>query len=247
MSATGQDGQGEPSEQDAGTMVGRDDLAVRLADAARDLQGSSDPEQVMARIVATAVALVPGAEDATITIARGRRHVRSAAATGDRPRAFDALQDELGQGPCLDALYESRTVRVDDLPADGRWPELGARAPEIDVRSLLCLQLFVEGDALGALDCVSGQPNAFTDESEQVGLLLASHASVAVADAQQLGHLSAALAHRDVIGQAKGILMERFKITADEAFSVLAKVSQDSNRKLHQVAEELATTGALTR
>jgi GAF domain-containing protein len=226
-------------------MTAEKELARRLADAARDLHRPTDPQQVMDRVVLTAVALVPGAEEATITMAQGRRHVFSAATTGDRGRQLDALQAELGEGPCVTTLLEETTVRVDDMPAEERWPALAARAPEIGVRSLLCLQLFVHGDTLGALDLISTQPGAFTDESEQVGLLLAAHASVAVAGAQKIEHVSTALASRDVIGQAKGILMERFKITADQAFGVLAKVSQDSNRKLYAVAEELANTGAL--
>ncbi len=238
---------GKPSAQDTSTAEGLDDLAWRLADAARQLQDQSDSQQVMDQVVAMAVSMVHGAEDATISIARGRRHVSSAAATGDRPRKFDALQDEIGQGPCVDTLYEEQTVRVDDLANDERWPDLAARVADIGVASLLCLQLFVEGDNLGALNLMSGQTSAFTDESEQVGLLLAAHSSIAVAQAQKIEHVNLALVNRDVIGQAKGILMERFKITADQAFGLLAKVSQDTNRKVHQVAEDLTRTGALGR
>ena len=110
---------------------------------------------------------------------------------------------------------------------------------------MLCLQLFVHEDTLGALDLLAHEKAAFTDESEHIGLLLASHAAIAVADAQKLGHAAIALANRDIIGQAKGILMERFKITADQAFDVLAKVSQDTNRKVYAVAEDLTRTGTL--
>ena len=111
---------------------------------------------------------------------------------------------------------------------------------------MLCLQLFVHEDTLGALDLLAHQESAFTDDSEHIGLLLASHAAIAVADAQKLGHAAIALANRDIIGQAKGILMERFKITADQAFELLAKVSQDTNRKLSAIAEDLARTGTWT-
>ncbi|WP_138756873.1 GAF and ANTAR domain-containing protein [Modestobacter altitudinis] len=241
--STGRDG---PSAQDTGTFENSEDLARRLADAARELQDQSDPQQVMDQVVAMAVAMVPGAECAGISIGRKRRSVSSAAATSDRPRQFDALQDETGQGPCMDALYEQQTIRSDDVVNDERWPDLTARAADIGVASMLCLQLFVQGDNLGALNLFADQPCAFTDESEQVGLLLATHASVAVAQAQKVEHVNIALANRDVIGQAKGILMERFKITADQAFGLLARVSQDTNRKLHQVAEDLTRTGTLS-
>jgi hypothetical protein len=111
---------------------------------------------------------------------------------------------------------------------------------------MLCLQLFVHRDTLGALDLLAHAPSAFTDESEHVGLLLASHAAIAAADAHQFENVTSALVNRDVIGQANGILMERFTITSDQAFAVLAKVSQDTNRKLSVVAEELARTGWCT-
>src|SRR3954471_15162229 len=238
---------GQPSTQDTGTTVDLDDLARRLAAAARGLQQQSDPEQVLDHIVGLAVAMVPGADEATITMVRGRRHVYSAAATGDLARWFDVLQDETGEGPCLDAMWQQQTVRVDDLAGDPRWPVLGPRAGERGVGSMLCLQLFAHEDTLGALDLLAREKAAFTDESEHIGLLLASHAAIAVAGSQKLERAAIALANRDIIGQAKGILMERFRLTADQAFEVLAKVSQDTNRKLYAVADDLARTGTLDR
>jgi GAF domain-containing protein len=238
---------GQPSAQDTGTTAALDELARRLAEAARGLQQQLDPQQVLDRVVNLAVAMVPGAAEATITMVRARRHVYSAAATGELARWFDVLQDETGEGPCLDAMWKQQTVRVNDLAADPRWPVLGPRAGERGVGSMLCLQLFVHEDTLGALDLLAHEKAAFTDESEHIGLLLASHAAIAVAGAQKLGHAAIALVNRDIIGQAKGILMERFRLNADQAFDVLAEVSQDTNRKLHVVAEELTRTGTLDR
>jgi len=238
---------GQPSAQDTGTTAALDDLARRLAEAARGMQKQLEPQQVLDRVVSLAVAMVPGAEEATITMVRGRRHVYSAAATGELARWFDVLQNETGEGPCLDAMWNQQTVRVNDLAADPRWPVLGPRAGARGVGSMLCLQLFVHQDTLGALDLLAQEKSAFTDESEHIGLLLASHAAIAVAGSQKLGHAAIALANRDIIGQAKGILMERFKITADQAFDALAKVSQDTNRKLYSVAEDLTRTGTLNR
>jgi hypothetical protein len=111
---------------------------------------------------------------------------------------------------------------------------------------MLCFQLFVQRDTLGALDLLAQATSAFTDESEHVGLLLASHAAIAAAGVYHFEHVNSALVSRDIIGQAKGILMERFKITADQAFAVLAQVSQDTNRKVSAVAEDLARTGVWT-
>ena len=112
---------------------------------------------------------------------------------------------------------------------------------------MLSFQLYVERDNLGALNLYSRQPNSFDDDSEHIGLLFASHAAIAFADAEKVRHLVLAVSRRDLIGQAKGILMERFRISADQAFSLLIRVSQDNNRKLFDVAEELTETGYLER
>src|SRR4051794_30813731 len=197
-------------------------------------------------VVNLARAMVPGADEATIPMVGKDRHCYSAAATSALARDFDVLQDETGEGPCLDAIWQQETVRVDDLATDPRWPVLGPRAAERGAGSMLCLQLFVHRDTLGALDLLAHAPWAFTDESEHVGLLLASHAAIAAADAQHFEDVSSALVTRDIIGQAKGILMERFKITSEEAFAVLARVSQDTNRKVSAIAEDLARTGIWT-
>jgi len=210
------------------------------------MQHQTGATAVMETIVSAVRGTIPGADDATISLVQGRRRVSSAAATGERARQFDDLQQEVGQGPCLSSMYDQVTVRVDDLASDPRWPELGRRATaELGVASMLCIQLFVDESDLGALNVLSGSPGAFTDESERIGLLFASHAAIALAGAQDLTHITSALANRDLIGQAKGILMERYKITGDMAFGLLAKASQDTNRKLVEIAEQLTRSGAL--
>jgi GAF domain-containing protein len=238
---------GQPSIHNTGASSGADDLAQRLTELARNLQGFSSPQEVLDHIVSAVVELVPGAEDATITVAEQRKNARSAAATSERARLFDVLQSETKQGPCLDALFDQETLRVDDLATEKRWPDLAARVEELGARSMVCFQLFVIGNTLGSLDVLATAPSAFSDESERLGLLFAAHAAIALADAQELDELRSALANRDVIGQAKGILMERFKITADTAFLLLAKASQQTNQKLYAVAADLAHTGVLRR
>jgi GAF domain-containing protein len=241
---------GKPSTQHAQHARGTGNGPVpsagqRLAQLARPLQHQDDPQTVTEDVVAAAVALVPGVEDATITRVRARRHVFSQASAGPLGTLLDQLQDETAEGPCLDALYEDRTVRVADLSTDPRWPRLAQRAGATGLRSVLCFQLFVEGDNLGSLDLIATTPDVFDDEAEDIGQLFAAHTAIALAGAEQLSNARVAVASRDVIGQAKGILMERFKLDAEQAFALLARISQDSNRKLRDVAEELATTGQL--
>lgn len=126
-----------------------------------------------------------------------------------------------------------------------RWPQVSERVREMHVGSMLCVQLLVEGDDLGALNLHNAQPGGFSQDSEHVTLLFVAHAAVAMAGAQRQEQLRTGMQRRDVIGQAKGILMERHKINGDQAFSVLVGVSQSTNRKPHDIADELVHTGAV--
>jgi GAF domain-containing protein len=238
-------GRGQPSSSDTGASAGHDGLAGRLSDLARALEQQDDVELTLDAIVHAAVGTVPGAEHASISVVRRRREVVTRASTSELPWQVDHAQYETAQGPCLDALFEQLTVRVSDMPGERRWPDFTVRAAELGVGSMLALQLYVDGDDLGALNLVSTEQGAFGDESEHVGLLFASHAAIAMAGAEQEQQLRSALYTRDLIGQAKGILMERFKVTGDRAFRLLVHVSQTSNRRLPDVAEDLVQSGEL--
>jgi GAF domain-containing protein len=176
-------------------------------------------------------------------VRRGR--IRTEAGTDDKVADIDQLQYEAGDGPCLTSLHEELTVRADDLREEERWPRFARAAADAGVRSMLSLQLFVQDNNIGALNLYAAEPNAFAPEDEKVGLMLASHAAVALVDARKIDNLQIALESRDIIGQAKGILMERYKVDANRAFGMLVAVSQRRQRKLNEVAEYLASTGAL--
>ena len=225
-----------------------DKVAGQLAKMARSLRAEPAPEKVLQSIVDAAAENVPGADYAGITLVSKRDQVSTPANSDELVTEIDRLQATTQQGPCLSSAREHKTVRSDDLSGETRWPEFSSAAAEAGVLSMLCLQLFVEDDALGALNLYSREPHAFTDESEDIGLLLAAHAAVAMIAVQREGNLRAALSSRDVIGQAKGILMERHKIGGDLAFQLLIRASQDNNRKLAAIAEMVVTTGEdLTR
>ncbi len=222
------------------------DLAEVMSRAARRLQEEhGHVEATLQVITSTAVDVVPHVEECSVCYVIGRRKVEPRASTGDLPREVDALQGRVGQGPCLDAVWEHELVRVDDVATDDRWPRFGPEAAQLGAGSMLCLRLFVEGDQLGGLNLYARTANAFDEESEDVATMLAAHAAVAIAGAEHEQHLRTAVDSRDVIGQAKGILMERHKLTADQAFGVLARVSQEMNRKLVDIASELTGTGAM--
>lgn len=238
---------GLPSVQDQGGASGEDSLARQLSSLARRLEAQRDSESILDEVVRSAVALIPGADEGSISVVTGRREVTSQHPSGPLPERVDAIQMELGEGPCLDAAYEEETVRVPDMSREERWPGFAARAAELGAASMLSFQLFVERDDLGELNLYGRRPHNFDDESEHVGLLFASHAAVAYADAEKVRHLTIAVRRRDLIGQAKGILMERHKLTADQAFTLLTRVSQQTNRKLYDIAEELTSTGRVQR
>ncbi|BCW68349.1 hypothetical protein NicSoilB4_31120 [Arthrobacter sp. NicSoilB4] len=223
------------------------ELAQRLGNLARELQHEEDTESMLAGIVHAALELVPHAADASVSLITGRRTIDSRAASSDLPRLVDALQSETGQGPCLDASYEERVVSVPDLSTDQRWPDFSRAAFDLGARSMLSFQLFVDGDHLGALNLFGRDVGVFDAESERIGALVAAHAAVAVAGNQQVSQLTQALDTRDLIGQAKGILMERYKITAQQAFMLLSRASSELNIKLHDVAEQLTISGEMTK
>lgn len=225
--------------------AGGGELGIMLSEIARDLHQQDDPQVALASVVAAAIAVVPGAQEASITVVLARRKVTSPVPSGELARAVDAIQDELGEGPCLDAVYEQRVVRVPDLSVEQRWPQFAPRAHDAGACSVLAFQLYAEGDNLGALNLYARRARAFDDESEHVGLLLATHAAIAYAGVRKQSQLIRAVASRGVIGQAQGILMERHKVTADEAFVLLVSASQHTNRKLQDIAEQLVHTGQL--
>ena len=228
---------GQPTGESLGDVLSR---------VARELQEEhGDVEATLQSITRAAVDTVPGADECGVSYVVRRREVEPRAWTSDLPRTLDALQGQLGQGPCLDAIWDQRVVAVPDVARDGRWPEFARQASGLGVGSLLCFQLFVEGDNLGALNLYARRAGAFDAESTDVGQLFAAHAAVALAGAEHEANLRAGLDHRDLIGQAKGILMERYKVTAVQAFDLLVRTSSLTNRKLRDVADELTSTGHL--
>lgn len=230
-----------------GTRDGRapSDLADVLGELAEQLHQPDDPDTTLEVILQAAVRLIPGCDEGSVIVVTGRRRVSSTVASGDLPKQLDALQEEFQEGPCLDAVFDHSTVCVPDLASDPRWPRFSGRAVEAGAGGMLAFQLHVAGDNLGALNLLSRRPGAFDEESQHVGELFATHASVAFAAARRQAATTRTVATRHLIGQAEGILMERHKISAEQAFGLLVQVSQRSNTKLRDVAGWLVRSGEL--
>jgi GAF domain-containing protein len=195
-------------------------------------------------IASTAVSMISPARHAgLIILSRGELIPR--ASTGEPPLLLDRLQQKLGDGPCINAAKHQAVFRIEDTGQDERWPEFCAEAARLNVRSMLCAPLWVDERGMGALSLYADQAAAFNDLHERVTTLLATFAALALAEAQRADQLHDALGNRDVIGQAKGILMERHGITGDAAFGVLSRISQAENMKLAEIARRLVETGRL--
>lgn len=211
------------------------ELAQVLGDLAIELQDQSDTDATLASIVEGAIALVPGARWAGISLIQGSE-VQSRAPSDPLVAELDHTQTSLNEGPCLSALREHHTVLVADMATETRWPRFTQAATQHGVCSMLAFQLFVRRENLGALNLYGDQSGVFSDDSILVGQVLAQHASVAMVGSAAEVHFQAALASRDTIGQAKGILMHRENISNLQAFQLLLKTSQRTNIKLIDIA-----------
>ena len=221
------------------------DLSRQLADAARDLEGSG-PALTMERAIHLAVQLIRGANEAGIALNHRGRDIETPVSTDEVVARVDAWQYELREGPCLDAILKQDVVLSRDVGTDERWPTWGPKvAKETGIRSMLCCRLFTHEGLVGGLNLYSYAVDGFNDDDIEDGLALAAQAAVAIATARQIEQLQFAVDSRTVIGQAQGILMERFSIDPGQAFAVLARVSQGRNVKLRQIAEELVQTRTL--
>lgn len=214
-------------------------LAATFAEVARTLLSAHDLDAILRKIVAVAVAEVRACESAGIELIE-KRMIRPVAASSEVARRISEVQNEVGEGPCLSAIREHETFHTDDLGRDDRWPEFAARAQsETGVHSILGFRLFADEDTMGALNLYSSKSNAFDEEAVAIGSILAAHAAIAMSWAREREYMQLAIENRDVIGQAKGLLMARRNVASDAAFELLRHASQRLNLKLHQVAEQV--------
>jgi transcriptional regulator with GAF, ATPase, and Fis domain len=217
-------------------------FAEQMASTARDLLAQDSVDATLARITASATELVDGCDAAGILVLHDTK-VETLAPTHQLVTDSDQLQQRLGEGPCFDAAHSSRgerVFRIADLTGEHqRWPAFARLAHQLGVGSMMGFLLFTENEDIGALNFYSRRPGAFTGTSEPAGLLLASHAAVAVSSARTHAQLERAITTRHTIGEAMGIIMGSRHVTEDEAFHVLRRYSQANNIKLREVARRV--------
>jgi GAF domain-containing protein len=217
---------------------------LRIAEIVQELHSrpDTDSDTVIAELAEHAAVEIPGAQYAGVTVTRNAKHIDTPAATHKWPILLDEIQQLHREGPCLTAAWEEKTIHVADLKADDRFPLYRRDALEqTPIRSVMAFQMFIAGETMGALNVYAEEPRAFGQASRDIGLIFAAHSSVAWNSARRDEQFRRALASRDTIGQAKGMIMERYGVDAVQAFEVLRKLSQDSNVPLVQVAMDLVT------
>ncbi len=223
-----------------------------FAELGRIRLGDVDIDTLLDRIAQLAKRTIPGADEVSVTLLRGDT-AHTVAFTGELAQKLDEKQYERGHGPCLEASATTATLSVPDTGSEQRWPDWARNARQAGAHSSLSVGLPVHDKVTGALNVYATKPHAFDDDAIALAQTFAGFAAVGLANthlyetqAILAGHMQKAMENRAVIEQAKGIIMGDRRCTAEEAFAILSKLSQDTNRKLRDVATALVTKAADT-
>ncbi|MET7280437.1 GAF and ANTAR domain-containing protein [Kribbella sp. NPDC005582] len=216
------------------------DTFARLAVELHDADGMDETVEAVVQFALQAEAC---SYAGVALVLRGQREI--AAVTDPLVAEIYQLQFELGEGPMLTALTEGVAVQVQDVAAETRWPSWTARLAQYPIGSVLHTPMWANAQPIGVLSLYNTAPYAFSADDEAIAHILARHASVAVASARDDETMAAAVDARKLVGQAMGILMERFDLDDTRAFEILKRYSQEHNVKLRDVAQELIDTRKL--
>jgi GAF domain-containing protein len=217
------------------------DLAVRMAELARSVAAPRSAEEIFAEVTKAAVELIPGVDTAGILLITKGGKYESHAGTTDLPHELDELQHMLQEGPCLDAAFDD-ILAVEDFREETRWPAYSAAVSKLGVLSGLSMRLYTNERTAGALNLFGFEPTQWDSEKRTTGMVLAAHAASAIMSNRQGEQLQSALSTRDRIGQAKGIIMERYGVDDMRAFDMLRRLSQEGNTPLVDIAARVIET-----
>jgi GAF domain-containing protein len=218
------------------------ELAARMAELARQLAMPLSLPDVLTGVTKSVLEVIPGADAAGFLLFTKGGKYETQAATTDLMFELDRLQVKYEEGPCLEAAVDELIVRTDDFQREQRWPHYSAEVLKLGLRSALSFKLYTTNRNAGALNIFAFEPHAFDAEDEAVGSVLAAHAAAAILASRQGDQLQSALSNRDLIGQAKGVIMERYQVDAIRAFEMLRELSQSANEKLVDVAVRVIDT-----
>jgi GAF domain-containing protein len=224
-------------------------MLAALRELAGEVRSAASSAEALAAVTAACTRLVPGAAAAGVTVVAADGY-ETRAATDELAERVDSIQFDVQDGPCIDAAVEETAFRVDDLRSDPRWPTFGPRAvEETGVLSMLSYRLFFEDDDLtAALNLYSTKPEAFDDAAQVIGLAATTYGAELITSERRhvdTVNLKRALDTNRDIGAAIGVLMTLHKVTRDQAFDLLRVASQNTHRKLVDIARDVVETGSL--
>ncbi|MEV7398081.1 GAF and ANTAR domain-containing protein [Aeromicrobium sp. NPDC092404] len=212
------------------------DSSTFFSQMALDLHDEPTAERTIERIAEYA-RVATSCDDAGIMLVHARNQIETAAATSQRVGESHNLQIVHDEGPCLDAIEGDAIYQSRDVGSDPRWPHWGPAVEDLGIRSVLSIRLETRTRRYGSLNLYANSLGAFDEDDLAVATIFVRHASVAIANAHNEEGLQVAIDARKLIGQAQGILMERFDLDPDRAFEFLRRQSQAHNVKLRFVAE----------
>jgi GAF domain-containing protein len=215
-----------------------DDRVELLAEFAARASAAGTVDETIDEIVGFGVRHL-SADFGGVTLWRQRGRLESAGATDPNVAQADKLQHALREGPCVQAAEELRHIVSPDIERDSRWPTWGPQAADLGLRSILSVELSTGGRRLGALNFYGATRYNFTEDDIETAHYFSTHAAAALDATLTAAGLRTAADTRTVIGQAQGILMERYSLSAKQSFAVLLRYSQDHNVKLHALARRL--------
>ena len=215
-----------------------------FAERARAIAKRSSADETIAQIIDLALECID-CDYASVTVVDAEGSVETVASSHQVIERADALQYELGEGPCLTAAEQGGLWAVAETGTDPRWPRWGPRAADLGLHSILSVHLFTDRTMLGALNLYAKKSHQYSEDDIETAQIVAAHASVGLARSRSEQHLWRAVDARHIIGQAQGILMERFSLRSEQAFSMLKRHSQDHNIRIRDVALHLLSTGQM--
>jgi GAF domain-containing protein len=223
----------------ASSILPSSDYSQSIAEAARTLYKPRSLDDTLQTIVEVACNSVPGFDHVGISTVEKKGDIVTRAFIGDRVLPLDKLQYGLREGPCSAVLQGTETVSVSSLQHEQRWPRYVPQAREAGLRSQMAVKLYLDEDTLGGINFYSTISDEVSDDAQALARLFATHAAIALGHAQEREGLNEGLQTRRVIGQALGLLMQRYEMNEDRAFAFLVRASSHRNIKLRAIAQEL--------
>jgi len=221
-------------------MSDRLDVGHAVAEAARTINHTRSLDESLQIIATVARDSVPGFDQVGISVVHRDGSVETLAAVGDLVCRLDEIQYDLGEGPCVDSLRDNHVVTAPRIRHDQRWPRFVPQAVALGLKAQMAVKLYLDDQGtLGGLNLYSTESEELHPDAQEVADLFAAHAAIALGHAHERETLNQALHSRKTIGQALGIIMERYEMNEDRAFAFLVRASSHSNIKVRDIAQEL--------